>query len=382
MGDNLESKDNIIELTDDELEKAFTDDAYKLYTKEISRYPILSIEQQKRLGQRYKENNDQEARELLINCNLRLVISIALRYKSRLKHLQIMDTIQDGNLGLIRAIETYDPEKSAFTTYAVPWIEQRITRAIANTNEEIRKPVHFQEDMIKYLQLVKDYNKLGKPLPSDDILCENLNISMNNLKSIRETLNQNTISINQNINDDGKSKLENFIIMSNHDYDNVINQIDNDNMLLVLKEVLKPLQYFVIYYRFLSDEQKTLEEVAAYFNLTRERVRQIEASTLKKLKIYLAENSSIFRKTLDKIKQREGYKFSSLKTTPLSPIQIIRYMYLKDDLSDKEKKLYELNLIGKYRYRNSEYAAILEITLQELKQVTVSLKRIDEIINK
>ena len=93
----------------------------------------------------------------------------------------------------------------------------------------------------------------------------------------------------------------------------------------------------------------------------------------------MEENSNIFLRTLNKIKQREGYKINSLKRTPLSPTQIIKYMYLKDDLTDIERKLYELSLLGKYKYRNDEYASILGITLQELKQVIASLK---EKINK
>lgn len=366
--------DEIIILTDDELEKAFTDSAFKIYMQEIRRYPKLSIEQQKELGRRYKENNDLEARETLINCNLRLAVSVANHYKSRLKHLQILDVIQNGNLGLIRAVETYDPDQSAFTTYAVPWINQRITREFDNTNDEIRKPVHVKGAISKYFRLVENYNKLGKLLPSDEVLCDILDISMKTLKNIRETLKQNTISINRTIDDDGKNELENFIAAPNNDYDNVLAQIVNDNLLLVLKEVLSPLRYFVIYHRILSEKQKTLEEVASYLNVTGERVRQIEASTLKKLEPYMVENSSIFTKALNKIKQREGYRFNSLKKTPLSPTQIIKYMYLKDDLTDIERKLYELNLLGKYKYRNDEYASALGVTLQELKHVIATLK--------
>lgn len=371
--------DEIIILTDDELEKAFTDDAFKMYMREIRRYPNLSVEQQKSLGRRYKENNDLEARELLINCSLRLVVSVAFRYKTRLKRLQILDVIQEGNFGLIRALETYDPEQGAFTTYAVPWISQKITRGLANKDDYIRKPVHIVQATPKYLSLVEDYIQKGLPLPSDEDICDILNITIGNLKSIRDSLKQNTVSLNQTIDDDGKSELENFISVENNDYDNILTQMVTDNLLLVLKEVLSPLQYFVIYHRILSEEQKTLEKVASYLNITRERVRQIESSTKEKLKPYMIENSNVFTKTLSKIKQREGNKFNSLKKTPISPTQIIRYMYLKDDLTDIERKLYELNLLGKYKYRYDEYTSILGITLQELKQVITTLK---EKINK
>ncbi len=366
--------DEIKILTDDELEKAFTDDAYKMYMREIRRYPILSAEQQKKLGCRYRENGDIEARELLINCNLRLVVSVAFRYKSLIKHLQILDVIQEGNFGLMRAVETYDPEQGAFTTYAMPWIRQRITRGLANKDDDIRKPVYIVQATTKYLGLIESYNKKGLPLPSDEDICDILNITMSTLKNIRDSLMQNPVSLNQNIDDDGKSEVEDFIPAPNHDYDNILNQMVNDELFIVLKEVLTPLRYFVIYHRILNDEQKTLEEIASYLNITRERVRQIENSTLRKLKPYMVENSNVFLKALNKIKQREGYRFRTLKKTPLSPMQIIKYMYLKDELTEIERKLYELNLLGKYKYSDDDYASILGITLEELKQVIASLK--------
>lgn len=361
-------------LTDEEIETSFSDNAYKMYIKEIRRYPILSIEQQKELGRRYKENCDLKAKETLINCNLRLVVSVATHYKSKLKHLQILDVIQNGNLGLLRAVETYDPDQAAFTTYAVPWINKNITRAFNNTNDEIRKPIYVNEVISKYFRLVENYDKLGQPLPNEEEICDILDISMKTLKNIRETIKQNTISMNQTIDDDGKSELEDFISTPCNDYDNVLTQMVNDNLLLVLKEVLSPLRYFIIYHRILSEEQKTLAEIASYLNITRERVRQIEASALKKLKPYMVENSGVFTRVLNKIKQRAGYKFNYLKKTPLSPTQIIKYMYLKDDLTDLERRLYELNLLGKYKYRNEDYVVILGITMQELKQIMTSLK--------
>lgn len=366
--------DEIIILTDDELEKAFVDDAFKMYMREIRRYPILSVEQQKSLGCRYKENGDLEARELLINCSLRLVVNVAFRYRSRIKHFQILDVIQEGNFGLIRAVETYDPKQGAFTTYAVPWIRQRITRGLANTDDEIRKPVYMVATASKYQYLVANYEQKGEKLPSDKDICRILNISIKTLKNIRNSLTQNLVSLNKIIDDEDKSELENFVSVENHDYDNILNEIVNDNLLSVLKEVLSPLHYFIIYYHILIDEPKTLEVIASYLNITRERVRQIEASALKKIKPYMVEDSSIFIRVLNKIKQREGHRFDSLRKTPLTPTQIIRYMYLKDDLTDLERKLYELNLLGNYKYRNAEYASILGITLQELNQVMTSLK--------
>lgn len=366
--------DDEIILTDEKLEQSFTDSAFKMYMREISRYPILSIEEQKELARRYKESGDLEARDLLINCNLRLVVMVANRYKSRIKHLQVLDIIQEGNLGLFSAIEKYDPEKGAFTTYAVPWIRQKITRALSDKDDEIRKPVHIVEIIPKYLAIINESERKGKPIPSDAEICEILEITPNTLKNIRETLKQNPMSLNQPTDEDEESELEDFIPSKTNDYDELLKQMANDELLLVSKEILSPLQYFIIYHRILSDDRKTLEEIASQFHVTRERIRQLEKASLAKIKPYMGEDNKMFKRVLQRIKNREGKKLDSFKRTPLSPLQIIRYMFLKDELNELERKLYELHLLGKYNYKDEEYASILGITLQELKNLMNSLK--------
>lgn len=221
-------------ITDDELEESFTDDAYKSYIREIRRYPILSVNQQIELGMR----KDKEARNLLVKCNLRLVVSIALHYKPQLKHLDILDIIQEGNLGLIRAVETYDPTISAFTTYAVPWIKNKITRGKAEKDSEIRKPVYITNATNKYLKLVNNCEQKNLPLPSDEEICDILDITMNVLKNIRTTLNQTIVSLNQPIGDDEKNELEDIVSVENTEYDNIINKIDIEYFLLIIKEIL------------------------------------------------------------------------------------------------------------------------------------------------
>ena len=366
-------------LLDKELESAFTDDNFKLYMREISKYPILTVVEQKELGRRYKEDGDVQAKKLLINCNLRLVVSVAKKYYSRLKHFNILDVIQEGNLGLMRAVEDFDSEKGAFSTYAIPWINQYITRALDNKESEIRVPVQIRVAKTKYVRLIEQYQSSNKTLPADEEICRILNISDYTLSMVRDYFKPKTVSMNTFVGDDG-NELGNFIATKNNDYDNVLNKIADDNLLIVLKEILTPLYYFVIYYRFFSKEQKTLDNIGSYFNITRERVRQIERSALNKIKLYLDNNNIKCTKILNKIKQREGHNFNRLRTKPLSPIDIIRYIYVRNDLTILEENLYYLSLFGKYNYKNSEYASILGINLQELQQVINSLNK--KLINK
>ena len=141
-------------LSDKELAESFVGDAFSMYMKEVFSYAPLSIEENKDLARAYRMG-DFKAKEKMINGNLRLVVNVAYKYRSRITHLQILDVIQEGNLGLMRAIEDYDPEVGAFSTYAMWWIKQAISRSISDKESEIRKPVHIQERLTRYLDYWK-----------------------------------------------------------------------------------------------------------------------------------------------------------------------------------------------------------------------------------
>ena len=361
-------------LANEDLSSYFSGNAYEEYIKSIKNYPNLSVEEQKELGKRYKENGDLKARDRLINCNLRLVVNIAHGYKKQIKSFQVLDLIQEGNFGLIRAIETYDPDKGAFTTYAIPWIRQCIMRGLAEKEDEIRKPAHIKEAITKYLRLLSRYEQRRISLPSDEEICDILNITPRTLQAIRDSFKTTPISLNQTIDEDGESELENFIVVDNHDYDDVLDKMVSSDLFIVIKDVLTPVRYFIIYHRILSDNQKTLEQVAAALGITRERVRQLENSTLKLLKPYLEKNSKLYIQRLSEIKQRERKKYGKLKKTPLSPKQIIRYMYLKDELDDSERSLYKLSLLGKYNYTDKDFMEILGLDISEYIELVKSLK--------
>ena len=143
----METNEELENIDEEDLLEVVTDDALKMYIKNISIYPKLSIEEQKELFRRGET-------EKLINCNLRLVVKIALKYRVRAKHMKLLDIIQEGNLGLMRAIETYDPDQGAFTTYAVPWIKHSIRRSLDDKDRSIRLPYHLEELVGKYKRLL------------------------------------------------------------------------------------------------------------------------------------------------------------------------------------------------------------------------------------
>ncbi len=360
-------------LSDDEIESFFSADALESYMKIISKYPTLSVEEQKRLGNIYRQTGDLKAKNILINSNLRLVVSIAYHYRKLVNHMQILDLVQEGNLGLIRSLDSYDPDKSAFTSYATIWIKQAIIRAISIKEAEIRKPSNLFFNLISYNNLIIKCDDESIPLPSDDDICKMLNITPFVLSNLKQAVtNQKGISINQFVLDE-EDTLENFIPHYDLNYDNIINKIDDKNLYIVLKEILSPLQYFILYYRVLCEDNKTLEEIANCFKVKRERIRQYESNVLRRVKPYIVTNSHLYVETLAEIKKREGHQFYMLKTKPISPTYIVKYMYLKNNLTDMEKLLYQLCKLSKYEYMNDDYVSILGINKEELQDIILSI---------
>ena len=296
-GSSVDSKDEFDEESEVKneiraLEESFAssslskiNDPVKMYLKEIGQIPLLNAAQEKEIAKRIEEG-DEEAKQILINSNLRLVVSIAKKYVGRGMHL--LDLIQEGNCGLIKAVDKFDYTKGfKFSTYATWWIRQSITRAIADQARTIRIPVHMVETINKLTrvqrQLVQD---LGRdPLPEE--IAEKLeNINAAKVRDIQK-IALDPVSLETPIGEEEDSRLGDFIedkiTLSPDVYAN--QQLLKEELNLLL-ESLSTREEMVLRMRFgLEDGQpKTLEEVGREFNVTRERIRQIEAKALRKLK--------------------------------------------------------------------------------------------------
>ncbi|NCC86678.1 MAG: RNA polymerase sigma factor RpoD [Clostridia bacterium] len=260
------------------------DDPVKVYLKEIGRVPLLTPEEEIELAIRIAEN-DEHAKQRLAEANLRLVVSIAKRYVGR--GMQFLDLIQEGNLGLIKAVDKFDYTKGfKFSTYATWWIRQAITRAIADQARTIRIPVH----MVETINKVKKTNSLLLHKNGRDPTAEEIAIELEmSVEKVREILRvaQEPVSLETPIGEEEDSHLGDFI-----PDDDALAPADAASMLLLkeqLGDVLKtltPREEKVLSLRFgLEDgHPRTLEEVGREFNVTRERIRQIEAKALRKLR--------------------------------------------------------------------------------------------------
>ena len=260
------------------------EDPVRMYLKEIGKVPLLSAEEEIDLAQRMEEG-DESAKKRLAEANLRLVVSIAKRYVGR--GMLFLDLIQEGNLGLIKAVEKFDYRKGyKFSTYATWWIRQAITRAIADQARTIRIPVHMVETINKLIRVSRQLlQELGRE-PTPEEIAEEMNMSVERVREILK-ISQEPVSLETPIGEEEDSHLGDFI-----QDDNVPVPADAAAFTMrkeQLEEVLRTLterEQKVLRLRFGLDDgrARTLEEVGKEFNVTRERIRQIEAKALRKLR--------------------------------------------------------------------------------------------------
>ncbi|MDD6065764.1 MAG: RNA polymerase sigma factor RpoD [Firmicutes bacterium] len=289
----LDSDDDIILTEEDEveiiddvdvLEGVSTEDPVRMYLKEIGNVPLLTTEQEVELAKRV-EAGDEEAKKQLTEANLRLVVSIAKKYVGR--GMPFLDLIQEGNMGLMKAVDKFDYTKGyKFSTYATWWIRQAITRGIADTGRTIRVPVHMVETINKTLRMTRTLlQELGRE-PTPEEVAERLNVSVSRVREVLK-ISRDPVSLDTPIGEEDDSHLGDFI-----EDDSALSPADSAAFSMLRAELSTALESLtererqVVKLRFgLEDGRaRTLEEVGKEFNVTRERIRQIEAKALRKLR--------------------------------------------------------------------------------------------------
>ena len=259
-------------------------DSVKLYLTEIGQGSLLSPAQEQELAIKAMQG-DKNAKNILIESNLRLVISIAKRYSGR--GMSMQDLIQEGNLGLIKAVDKFDPKRGfKLSTYATWWIKQSITRAIADQSRTIRLPVHMVETINRYKRISRDLEQTLGHSPTTQEIASYLDEPESKISEIERFI-QAPISLETPIGEENDSTLGSFLFDEN-EKSPTDNAIDNNLQEKIKKSLstLTPREETVIRLRYGIDDHKpkTLEEVGAIFNVTRERIRQIEAKALRKLR--------------------------------------------------------------------------------------------------
>jgi RNA polymerase primary sigma factor len=261
-------------------------DAVQMYLKEIGKTPLLTKDEERDLAKR-AEKGDEDARQKLMKANLRLVVSIAKRYVNRTPHLSILDLVQEGNIGLSRAVEKFDYRRGfKFSTYATWWIRQAITRALADQSRTVRIPVHMVETISKYTQARRQLiQELGRDPLAEEVAAE-MGIDVEKVRHIQK-ISQEVLSIEMPVGDEDDSTLSDFI----PDEKNPTPAQSTARAMVrdLIKEIMIDLserEQQILKMRFGLEDgvSHTLEEVGKAFGVTRERIRQIEAKALDKIR--------------------------------------------------------------------------------------------------
>ena len=282
--EEVKDEENLI-LNDEEITKDVNiNDPVRMYLKEIGRIPLLTPDEELALSERIN-NNDEDAKRILAESNLRLVVSIAKRYVGR--GLLFLDLIQEGNIGLMKAVDKFDSNRGyKFSTYATWWIRQAITRALADQARTIRVPVHMVETINKMVRVQRQLTLELNREPSEEEIAKKMNVSVDKVREVIK-ISQDPVSLETPSGEEDDSHLGDFIkdesSLSPEEY------TENEILKEEIDDVLQSLQQReqeVLRLRFgLKDGTcHTLEEVGKKFNVTRERIRQIEAKALRKLR--------------------------------------------------------------------------------------------------
>ena len=286
LGAEEELSDEDLEITADNVDQ-FADDSVKMYLREIGKIPLLTQEEEQKLAVKAAKGN-KKAKDKMVEANMRLVVSIAKRYSGR--GLDFLDLIQEGNTGLLRAVEKFDPDKGfKFSTYATWWIRQAITRAIADQARTIRIPVHMVDTINKVLRASRKLTSELNREPTIEEIAKEMDMDVEKVDYVMR-IKQDIASLDQSVGKDGDdedSVLGDFV----EDEDRVSPEDSAANQMLKeqLAEIISTLserEQKIIKLRFGigGGRPHTLEEVGAEFSVTRERIRQIEAKALSKLR--------------------------------------------------------------------------------------------------
>ena len=278
-------EEEVVILSDEDITKDINiNDPVRMYLKEIGKISLLSTEEELDLSIRVADG-DEEAARMLAESNLRLVVSIAKRYVGR--GLLFLDLIQEGNIGLMKAVEKFDHDKGyKFSTYATWWIRQAITRALADQARTIRVPVHMVETINKMARIQRQMTLELNREPSDEEIAKKMGIGVDKVREVMK-ISQDPVSLETPIGEEDDSHLGDFLkdesCLSPEEF--ATNQILKEEIKSVLS-TLQPREQQVLELRFglIDGTSYTLEEVGKRFNVTRERIRQIEAKALRKLR--------------------------------------------------------------------------------------------------
>lgn len=361
------------------------DDIMKNYDKNS----VLSQDEIEKLVFAYHEG-DKEAKITLLSANLGLITSVIKRFYCLLKRLEASDLFIAGYLSLSRVVDSYDPKKSAFSTYAIPLITQDIVKVIRQENNIIPRKDKVHQDRAKYFKAVNKYVAEHLSEPSVDEIANMTGLSTDRINFIiTDYANQDTTSLNQiiaNSHTDG-IELGSILSQKKNDYAEVLNQMQDQYIYILCKKVLSPKEYYALYYGILISETKKLREMACEFLVTEEYIRVKLKRAKEHIKPYLESKElqiQIFAKD-----NAERNNLDIYRKTPIEPNNICLYLYIKEDLTLLERNVLYFHFFGEYRetdqlilkffpFLGSKYYTILQTVIMKIRDKCKNISEYDK----
>ncbi len=345
------------------------------YIREVKDYPSLSQEEAEKLICEYKEGNFQ-ARQKLIQSYLMLVVSAVKGYLAKTSAFTFFDLIQEGNIILITAIEKYDPTKSNFSTYLINTIQNRIKRKISEKDKLIKVPSHIFLVIKRYNNLIKEYYEKHQKYPSDSYIQKTLEIGEATLDYLKNKDMRSSFLSMEYREDQESPSLGDSIRSPKDDISKVLEMFDEFDFLNIIRSFLTEKEYYILYFRVLANKTKTLEELAKELGVTHEAIRLRQNKAIEKLKPFVEKDCYMYKKKL--IELREYYKadYYNLKTIPLEIENIYKFLYVQEDLSQLQCRIFYLKFIDRFVYTEEELRKKLQLTKENFREEMNSFNNI------
>lgn len=370
-------QDEAIELlSDKELETFLSDNQMIDFMRLISEIPKDAHLENEHLLEKYKACPDgsiekvELQNELVIN-NLKLILSVAKKNVKNLNSYTLLDIVNEGVLGFITALNRFDLQNGTkLSTYAVFYIEQRIKRSIQDKDKLIRRPVHFENYLGKYKSWLTRRKAVGKELPSIQEIVDELHVSEKTAQRLLNDYKMDTLSLNYKIDDSEETELESFLGREEEAYTDVLNKICDAELLVLLKSTLSKKDYYILYERHFKEEQKTLRVIGKEMGITWQAVSLVEQRVLKNLK-KIFQNEKGYRKKLMHV--RDNFDVNRANVLPVTPDEICRFYFLRESLTEEERKLYRLLVFRMENYGEPEAAKMMGMDLATYRNTYDSL---------
>ena len=339
-------------------------DIAELYIKEVSNNTsVLTPKKEQELFKRYQEG-DLEAKKIIIESNLNLVISYAQKMGiyGNFSHVKFLDLVQEGNIGLIKAVEGFDYSKGEkFSTYATKFIKGAMKRIIATKNKGIHLPERLYWKTQNYKKIVLNYKtKYGKR-PSDKILCKEMGISYDELNIIRHQSYVFVDSLNRKIDESEENELESTVVDNNKSTQQFLNKMVDQEWRILLKATLSPEQYFVIYTRYFCENSLSLRQLESYLGVSRTTIMTLEKKAFTTIKKYISNNYKELNQKNYELRKRFGKNFYRINNTCIHPMSILKFIYLKSILTPEEQQ--------------NELANFLNMSVKQYRILAINLEK-------